>query len=79
MEAIADVTILLFNASIYTQEEMTEKNHNYELVPCGSTVFCLDYAQAGICSQSCFPKLMEQYRLDDEAFTFEMKLMPEMR
>ena len=85
---VADDTMMLtavstksfsFNASIYTQEEMTEKNHNYELVPCGSTVFCLDYAQAGIGSQSCGPKLMEQYRLDDEAFTFEMKLMPEMR
>ncbi len=85
---VADDTMMLtavstksfsFNTSMYTQEEMTKKNHNYELVPCGSTVFCLDYAQAGIGSQSCGPKLMEQYRLDDEAFAFEMKLIPELR
>ena len=37
-----------FQASVYTQEELTEKAHNYELKPCGSTVFCIDYRQAGI-------------------------------
>ena len=31
-----------FNASHYTQEELTEKAHNYELHPCDSTVLCLD-------------------------------------
>lgn len=70
---------IAFNASVYTQEEMTEKKHNYELIPCGSTVLCLDYAQAGIGSQSCGPKLMEQYQLDEETFTFEMKLIPAVK
>lgn len=42
-----------FQASIYTQEELTAKAHNYELRPCGSTVFCIDYRQAGIGSASC--------------------------
>ena len=32
-----------FNASVYTQEELQSKKHNYELVPCGSTVLCLDH------------------------------------
>ena len=36
-----------FNASIYTQEELTNKKHNYELVPCGSTVLHLDLKQDG--------------------------------
>lgn len=67
---------IAFNASVYTQEELTAKNHNYELVPCGSTVLCLDYAQAGIGSQSCGPKLMEQYQLNEECFRFELKLIP---
>ena len=70
---------IAFNASVYTQEELTAKNHNYELVPCGSTVLCLDYAQAGIGSQSCGPKLMEQYQLDEETFTFEIKLIPAVK
>lgn len=63
-----------FNASIYTQEELMEKKHDYELVPCGSTVLCLDYAQNGIGSNSCGPRLLEKYRLKEEDFQFEMKL-----
>lgn len=42
-----------FNASIYTQEELTEKKQNFELVPCGSTVLNLDFRQNGIGSNSC--------------------------
>ena len=42
-----------FNASPYTAEELTEKRHSYELMPCGSTVLCLDYMQSGIGSNSC--------------------------
>lgn len=65
-----------FNASVYTQEELEEKAHNYELEPSGSTVLCLDYAQSGVGSNSCGPKLMEQYRLDDEEINFCIKLTP---
>ena len=68
-----------FNASPYTQEELTQKAHNYELVPCGSTVLCLDYAQNGIGSESCGPRLQQQYRLDDAAFTFGLRLIPAKR
>lgn len=65
-----------FNASVYTQEELTAKAHNYELVPCGSTVLCLDYAQNGIGSASCGPRLLPQYRLDEKEFSFEIRLKP---
>lgn len=65
-----------FNASIYTQEELTEKMHHYELTPCGSTVLCLDYAQNGLGSNSCGPELLPQYRLDEETFDFEVRLIP---
>ncbi|MCD8357212.1 MAG: DUF4981 domain-containing protein [Clostridia bacterium] len=66
-----------FNASAFTQEELAAKNHNYELVPCGSTVLCLDFAQNGIGSESCGPHLSAPYRLDEETFRFEMKIIPE--
>lgn len=66
-----------FNASHYTQEELTEKAHNYELHPCDSTILCLDYAQNGIGSASCGPRLAEQYRLDDASFDFSIRLIPE--
>ena len=58
-----------------TQEELTEKAHNFELEKSGNTVVCLDYGQNGIGSNSCGPKLRKEYRLDQERFTFEMKLL----
>ena len=55
-----------FNASPYTQEELTEKMHNFELEKSGCTVLCIDAVQAGIGSGSCGPQLMEQYHTPDE-------------
>jgi len=51
-----------FNASPYTQEELTSKKHSYELEPCGSTVLCVDAMLAGIGSNSCGPQLLEKYQ-----------------
>ena len=65
-----------FNASVYTQEELTEKAHNFELTPCGSTVLNLDFRQNGIGSNSCGPRLQEKYRFDEEKFTFELNILP---
>jgi len=65
-----------FNASQYTQEELTEKRHNYELEACGSTVLCLDYELNGIGSNSCGPRLMSQYELNEPEFNFTLKLVP---
>lgn len=65
-----------FNASVYTQEELEIKTHNYELEPSGSTVLCLDRAQNGIGSNSCGPEVREQYRFDEETFAFAVKLVP---
>ena len=64
-----------FNASLYTQEELASRAHNYELQPCGNTVFCLDYCQNGIGSNSCGPKLDPRNAMPD-AFTFRFTLMP---
>ena len=66
-----------FNASVYTQEELETKKHNYELEPCGSTVLCLDHKLAGIGSKSCGPDLSEKYRVCDDIFRFSFLLKPE--
>ena len=66
-----------FNASRYTQEELTSKAHNFELEECGSAVLCLDYAHNGIGSNSCGPQPTKEYTFDDEAFRFTVKLIPE--
>ena len=68
-----------FNASHYTQEELTEKAHNFELENSGSTVLCLDYKQNGIGSNSCGPELIEKYRLTDETIDFSIRLIPESK
>lgn len=68
-----------FNASHYTQEELTTKGHNFELEESGSTVLCVDYRQNGIGSASCGPDLMEKYRLTDETIDFSIRLIPESK
>lgn len=65
-----------FNASVYTEEELTAKPHNFELEESGDTILCLDCAMSGIGSNSCGPVLMPQYRLEAETFTLEMELVP---
>ncbi len=57
-----------FNASAYTQEELTEKKHNYELQKAPYHSFCIDYKMSGIGSNSCGPELLEKYRLQEEDF-----------
>jgi beta-galactosidase len=59
-----------FNASVYTQEELAKKRHNYELEPCNSTVLCVDHQMAGIGSNSCGPELSEKYQVSADAFSF---------
>ena len=65
------------NVSPYTQEELAEKKHNYELTKCGQTVLCLDYKMSGVGSNSCGPELLPQYRLEEEEFAFRFTLMPQ--
>ena len=50
-----------FNASRYTQEELTKKAHNIELEKSDSVVLCIDAFQNGIGSNSCGPRLMARY------------------
>ncbi len=54
---------LSFNASEYTQEELSSKRHNYELERSGYTVLCIDAYMAGVGSNSCGPQLKECYRV----------------
>lgn len=68
-----------FNASHYTQEELTEKAHSFELEESGYTVLCLDYRQNGIGSNSCGPVLLDKYRFLDEGFEFTVKIVPEIK
>ena len=65
-----------FNASVYTQEELASKRHNYELEPCGYTVLNLDLKQNGIGSNSCGPRPMKKYRFDETELYYAVTLIP---
>ena len=65
-----------FNASRYTQEELTAKAHNFELEKSGCTVLCLDAQMSGIGSNSCGPELLPQYRAGAEPITMHLTLKP---
>ncbi|MCH5347959.1 MAG: DUF4981 domain-containing protein [Oscillospiraceae bacterium] len=52
-----------FSTSEYTQEELSEKRHNFELEKCGCSVICVDGKMAGVGSNACGPALAEKYRL----------------
>lgn len=67
-----------FNVSVYTQEELAGKKHNYELQESPYTVLCVDYRQSGIGSNSCGPRLSEEYQLNEEEFIFRIHLVPEI-
>lgn len=73
LQAVAD-SPFSFNCSPYSQEELTARGHDCDLAEDPSTVLCLDWAQAGIGSNSCGPALAPEYRLDDQAFTFGVHL-----
>ncbi|MCI8615973.1 MAG: DUF4981 domain-containing protein [Lachnospiraceae bacterium] len=72
---VAGEETFAFNTSVYTQEELTKKAHNYELEESPYTVLCVDYRQSGIGSNSCGPKLIEKYRLDEKEFTFKVRFV----
>ncbi|MBR6321241.1 MAG: beta-galactosidase [Lachnospiraceae bacterium] len=55
-----------FNASHYSEEELTEKKHSFELQESGHTILCLDGEMCGIGSNSCGPVLQEKYRTTNE-------------
>lgn len=65
-----------FNASEYTQEELTQKSHNYELEKSGYSIVCIDYKQSGVGSTSCGPYLHEKYQFNQRDFCLNFLISP---
>ncbi|MGV8979730.1 glycoside hydrolase family 2 TIM barrel-domain containing protein [Clostridium sp.] len=68
-----------FNASHFTQEELTCKQHDYELLESEFTVLCIDAKMGGIGSSSCGPKLKEEYRVCEKELNFSFMLIPNIK
>ena len=65
-----------FNASEYTQEELSEKNHNFELEKCKYNVICVDFEMSGVGSAACGPALSEKYRIDLHSLKGDIRIIP---
>ena len=65
---------LSFDISPYTQEELTQKMHNYELEESPYTVVCVDFAMTGIGSGSCGPIMAEEFRYNPETFDYTIQM-----
>ena len=63
-----------FNASEYTQEELSCKAHNYELKKHKKNIICVDFMMAGVGSHSCGPELDEKYRIPLPNYHGEIKI-----
>ena len=71
---ISSDTPFSFNASHYTQEELTEKKHNFELQKSDDTILCIDYKQNGIGQNSCGPLPLKEYRFDEKEFEWKIRI-----
>lgn len=65
---------LSFNASCFSQEQLTKVKHNHELEAEDRLILCIDGKMSGIGSGSCGPQLLEKYQTLDEQFTFDFAL-----
>ncbi len=65
-----------FSASLYTQEELAAKRHNFELEKSGFTVVCADFAMAGVGSAACGPKLADKYRIPLPELFGKLRIKP---
>ncbi|WP_343248987.1 glycoside hydrolase family 2 TIM barrel-domain containing protein [Diplocloster hominis] len=63
-----------FQALPYSAEELTRRNHSYELIKSGCTHLTVDYAMSGIGSNSCGPVLADEYRFSETAFHWDFLL-----
>ncbi|WP_320128333.1 glycoside hydrolase family 2 TIM barrel-domain containing protein [uncultured Sphaerochaeta sp.] len=64
-----------FNASYYTDSELAEKKHNWELISSNSLLLHIDYRMSGVGSASCGPKLNDRYAINESEIIFSFSLI----
>ena len=63
-----------FSVSNYSDYELAVKKHNYELEESDFVTMHIDYKNSGVGSNSCGPKLLPQYQMNDKEFEWEYQL-----
>lgn len=64
-----------FAVSEYTSYHLTDAMHTDELKPNGFTNIRIDYKDSGLGSNSCGPRLLPQYELNEKEIHFEFYIM----
>ena len=67
-----------FTAHDYTDAQLTEAWHEYQLRHIDSTIVDIDLAQTGIGSSSCGPEALDKYKLwlkEPRTFKFRMEVI----
>lgn len=64
-----------FNLSYYSQQEIEQAKHFYELNPQKNPILCIDYMMSGIGSNSCGPELAPQYKLIQKYINMEINFV----
>ncbi|MBQ9084222.1 MAG: DUF4981 domain-containing protein [Clostridia bacterium] len=65
-----------FNASHYTDEQLTATAHDYELVEDLRSFVTIDYRNSPVGSNSCGPQLAKELRIDEKEFSFTFRVKP---
>ncbi len=67
--------LLSMSALHYTQEDLEQAGHPYQLKGTDNTVVTIDYAQMGLGTASCGPATLKQYRLPaNQSYTYSYHL-----
>ena len=62
------------SVSHFTQQQLTETEHDYELVPNKETTVIIDYRTEGIGSNSCGPAPEEKYKIIEKEINFSFNV-----
>jgi beta-galactosidase len=68
--------LLNVSAQHYTAHDLAAARHTHELQRRDDIILNLDYAQAGLGSESCGPGVLPAYRLECQAYRYHLRLRP---
>ena len=65
-----------FSALPYSPSELEKAKHSFELGTSNKTVLLVDYKQSGVGSNSCGPLPAQEYRLNEDEFSWTVNFIP---
>ncbi len=66
------------SASHYSPEQLMQAEYNWQLVPERDITLIIDYRNSAVGSNSCGPRLHEEYRIKEKQIAFSFKIKPIM-